>query len=179
MAAAASGSGNRPGFTEGEVTVDYDRIDSPELAANVGQHLASLEGDPSVNQASLGLARVGVGFHYTRMRLAATITTTDVANGVMHHRFYQSQTEVAIFGGAVFGVTGAAYLGGTAAGYSGYVWSSLPANVRHELIAMGLDIAAEVFVPNGKFDTSTSPRIKYEHVLPVRPRKVPAIIPRP
>ncbi|MFA0812638.1 FG-GAP-like repeat-containing protein [Microbulbifer epialgicus] len=102
VAAAASGSRNRPGFTEGGVEVDYSQLETAEDYQLVDDHLSSLDGDLSVNQTSLALARTEVGFRYARWGLvSSSITSSEVAWGAFNHHFYRDQRGIAVGGAAV------------------------------------------------------------------------------
>ncbi|WP_444888875.1 FG-GAP-like repeat-containing protein [Microbulbifer sp. JMSA008] len=102
IAAAVSGSRNRPGFTEGGVEVDYSQLETVEDYQLVDDHLSSLNGDLSVNQSSLALARTEIGFRYTRLGLtSSSITSSEVAWGAFNHHFYRDQRKIAIGGAGI------------------------------------------------------------------------------
>ncbi|MCH9691792.1 MAG: hypothetical protein K0U59_06995, partial [Gammaproteobacteria bacterium] len=126
VAAAASGSRNRPGFTEGGVEVDYSQLESEGDYQLVDDHLASLVGDSSVNQASLAIAGTELGFHYTSARLSATaFTSRDVTSGLMRNAYLRSSRQVAIGGGAVmsFGLMPVSTV-------SGVAWHALDTHLK-------------------------------------------------
>ena len=105
----ASRSQNAPASTGDKVEVDYSQLKTEADYQLVDDHLASLVGDVSVDQASLAIAGTELGFHYTRSQLAAaTITSRDVVNGAMRHHFIRSQNEVVTYAKWVGGVSGVA-----------------------------------------------------------------------
>uniref|UniRef100_UPI0013001FA9 RHS repeat-associated core domain-containing protein n=1 Tax=Marinimicrobium alkaliphilum TaxID=2202654 RepID=UPI0013001FA9 len=57
-------------------------------------------------------------------------------------------------------------------------WGALAPHVKREFIGFGFEVLAELVDPNAKLDTSTRPRIRYEDVQSIKPRRAPYYFPR-